>query len=334
MRLKRRQPADRMKNEVRQTRLQWTKWLYLIFIFGFFVWLAQLFILPYFFLQAGGLVLADKTTISTEFQSTVRKLHTGEFTNVKAGQTLALVSSLQVTQAVAELAAQVAQVRIRLAELETRRKTIAALKPMTSERAAIAADVRKQLDKLTDQRILPLDRRISSFENYFRGRQDLETLQAEGAAIEEQIGELRTTVARSEAALKQLQENFSSGQVFAPRDGIVSRLYVSEGSVLRPGEPLMDIHGGETYVLAYLPLDTFFSVEPGKRVRIRYGVSTIPAVIERIESIAATLPQEFQKVFKPVERGQVMRIRLIGPSPPLHAAVEVLSANWPPAWLD
>jgi multidrug resistance efflux pump len=333
-RLKRRQPADRMHNEIRQTRLQWTKWLYLITVAGFFLWLAHLFILPHFFLNAGGLILAEKTTIATEFHSTVRTLSVKEFTNVRAGETVAQISSHQVTQALAELSTQAAQVRIQLAELETRQKTIAALEPMTKERAVIAADVRKQLDKLTDMKVLPLDRRISSFENYFRGQQDLTTLRAEGAAIEEQLDVLRAVVERSEDALAELQIGFSNGNINSAATGIVSRLYVSEGAVIRPGDPIMDIHSGERYVLAYLPKEAFFDVKPGKRVRVRYGVKTLPARIERIEPIAATLPLEFQKVFKPVERGQVMRIVIDGPPPPLHAAVEVLSLHWPPAWLD
>lgn len=333
-RLRRRIPADRMQNEIRQARLQWTKWIYLAVVGGFVLWLVELFVMPYFFLNAGGLVLADKTTISTEFLATVRKLYSREFSEVRSGQPVASVSSHQVTQSVAELSAAVAQNRIRLADLETRRKTIAALQPMTAERAAIAADVRKQLDKLTDQRVLPLDRRISSFENYFRGRQDLETLRAEGSAIEEQIGELRKVVARSEAALTALQDGYANGEIRTPSDGIVSRLYVSEGSVIRPGEPLMDILGGERYVLAYLPLNTLYGVRPGDKVRVRYGVTTHPARIERIEPIAAALPQEFQKVFKPVERGQVMRISFDGSPPPLHAAVEISSPHWPPSWFD
>ena len=334
-RLRQRHPSDRLVNEVRTQRVRWTKWVYLVIVAGFFLWLGNLLVGPFLYLKASGIVLADKTTLSTEFLATVTRLYVSDYSEVSRSQRVAGVASHQFAAAMSQLTAKVAELRLRVGELETRRATIAALIPIAVERAAIAEDVRQQLDILQDRKILPIDKRVPTFEAFFRSRQELQSLQAESRAIDERISELRAVVSRSEAALAELEKSFSGGGIFSPADGIVSQLYVAEGTVIRPGEPLMDIYSGEPYVLAYLPISAIFDVLPGDAVAVRHGLAAVRGYIARIEPVAAALPREFQKIFKPVERGQVMRILFadgIVP-PPLFSTVDVLSANGPWDWI-
>jgi hypothetical protein len=76
-------------------------------------------------------------------------------------------------------------------------------------------------------------------------------------------------------------------------------------------------------------------MQPGDKVVVRWGVRALTGRIQTIEPVAAALPKEFQKAFKPVEREQILRVQLdqTADMPPLFAKVRLRDAEIVPAML-
>mgnify|MGYP000120858243 CR=1 FL=1 len=340
-RLRARESIDRTKTEVRGRRQRWTQYLYLGLLGAGALWLANLFLGPHLYLQSKGIVLAESINLSSEFLAAVETLDVDRYEKVREGQELAHISSYDVQETVTEMTARLADLQLRLGELEMRLETRRALEAITSERAELAEQIHGDLESLAERKLLPIDKRLPIFEAYFRSHQDLEQLRAEVRTIESQIGQVTAAVWETETALAQLKKLYRDGRILAPMDGVVTQLHVAQGSVVRPGEPLLQIDGGPHYVLAFLPSIRLFDVSVGQTVRVRHGASFVDGVIERIEPVATALPQEFQRAFRPQQQGQVMRVELdrSATPPPLHAAVEVLHTSalipWTPmAWTE
>jgi multidrug resistance efflux pump len=108
---------------------------------------------------------------------------------------------------------------------------------------------------------------------------------------------------------------------------VISRVISNRGSVVRAGEPLVELHGNQRYILAYLQVGGFYDVTIGDEVKINIGLRSVRGVITRVEPFAAALPREFQRAFTPVERQQVIRVEFAPGEvpPPLFTKVSLRS---------
>jgi len=333
-RLKKRQPIDVLQRESRHRKQAWTRWVYLAAVLGIFVWLADMLVGPYLYFQGDGMVLALRTTVATEYPARIRAVNVREGDAVQAGETIAVVTSQDVTEGIARLTARYAEQRTRLAELRIRAQVIDAVTGVAEDRAKVARQTREDLERLHKRGLLPSSKRSSAFDSEFRSLQDVETLNAERKAIVAEITELSAALNEVEVALNELRGLYDQGRLHAPATGLVGALHVAQGSVVRSGEPIVDLYGGPRFVLAYVPTGTLYRLAAGDRVTIGYGLDEMTGTIERLEPVAAALPREFQRSFKPVERAQLARIALDPgqDTPPLFSKVSLSSAGWPPAW--
>ena len=163
----------------------------------------------------------------------------------------------------------------RLAELRIRKQTIEAIMGVAENRQSVAADTRKEFEKLLDRGYLALDKRAAAVDSEFRSRQDFESLKAEKRVIDGEIAILSRTFAQAELALDDLRRLYDNGNMRASIDGIVSRRIADQGAVVRAGDPMMEIYGNQRFVLAYLPTGALYEVKPGDRVRIRAGLRDV-----------------------------------------------------------
>ncbi len=87
---------------------------------------------------------------------------------------------------------------------------------------------------------------------------------------------------------------------------------------------------GEIYVLAYLPRNYLFSIEPGMEVAVTGGRSSAQGVISEILPVADALPLEFQNTFQQRDRSQLARIRFTSEPPfPLNEKLHIgLNQPW------
>ena len=326
-RLKQRRPVDTLQRHSRRRQRLWTRWIYIAAVAGFALWLGDMFFGSFFYFKSDGMVLATRATIATEFPARIRTISVREGHTVDAGATVVAVTSQQVAESIARLTAEFATQRARLSELRVRRQVVASIIALAADRAEVARETRGELEKLHRRGLLPIIKRNSAIDSEFRSLRDLESLTAERGAIEGEIAGLEKAVAEVDTALKDLRALYDGGQLRAPVGGIVGQLHVAQGAVIQAGEPIMDLYSGPRYVLAYIPTGTLYSIAPGDRVSVRFGLHELGGTIERIEPIAAALPREFQKAFRPLERAQLARIAL-DPSaepPPLFTKVRVNS---------
>ena len=326
-RLKKRIPVEAARRDERHRRQTWTRWVYLAVVFGVFVWLGDLFFGSLIYFRSDGMVLATRATIATEFPARIREINVREGHTVDAGAIVVAVTSQQVAESIARLTSKFATQRARLSELRVRRQVVASIISLAAERADVARETREELEKLHKRGLLPINKRSGAFDSEFRSLRDLKSLTAEREAIESETVELEMALAEVNTALSELRALYDGGQLRSPAGGIVGQLHVAPGAVIQAGEPIMDLYSGPRYVLAYIPSGTLYTIAPGDRVSVRFGLHELGGTIERIEPIAAALPREFQKAFRPLERAQLARIVLDPDAkpPPLFSKVRVNS---------
>lgn len=328
-RLKSRPDLQVLPNQARSHRLAIIRWMYLGSVVALAVWLGDLFLGGSFYLKSEGMVLAEPGVIAAEFPVTVRDILVREGERIDKGQVAAIVSSQLVAESIARLTADLGVRESRVSELRIRSQKVDAVIEIATSRQDATAHTRKRFDAAMQKGHLPIDKYATAVEADFRGQQDLETLKAEKRVVESEIATLRSVLSTSENAVNDLRRLYDDGRMRSPIEGIVSRLVAERGSVVRAGEPIIEVYGNQRYVLAYLPTGVLYEILPGDQVLIKTGLRTVEGVVVRVEPFAAALPREFQRAFTPVERQQVLRIEFKREedAPPLFTKVRIRSPN-------
>ena len=331
-RLRLRPRPDTLNNDIRRSTVVWTRAVYFGILLALGLWFGDFLFGSYLYLKSEGMVIAPSATISTEYPATVRDIGVREGDRVSAGQRIAGLSSQQVSESVARLTSELARLRAQEAQLRIQGERNASLLSLASQRSALASETRERYETLQRRGILPMDKRMAALDSEYRSLLESGALQAETDAIRQQLTRLAPAIDKAEAALANLDHLYGSGDVLAPIDGIVGRRNVEAGAVITPGEVLLEIYGNGSYVLAYMPTGTLYSVEAGDRVIVEWGVRSASGHITAIEPVAMALPKEFQTAFKPVARNQLLRIEFDDRTdrdnlPPLFAKVDIHSGG-------
>ncbi len=320
---------DTVSNQERRGGLKWTRYLYLAILAGLVLWLGDFLVGSYLYLNSEGMVVAPQVTLATEFPATVRDIDVREGDRVTQGEQIATVSSQHVAESVARLTTDSARLRAEEADMRVQMDQSAALVHAAAARSSVANDIRKRYETLERQGILPSDKRLAAVESEYRSLADLEGLKAKVSAMREQLKQLSPAVDEATSALRDLEALYANGVIKAPINGIVGHRNVEPGAVVMAGDPILQIYGNKSYVLAYLPTGTLYTVKKGESVMIDWGVRHARGHIAAIEPVAVELPKEFQTAFKPVARSQILRIEFddlkngTNDSPPLFTKVRI-----------
>ena len=334
--LKRRILLVAQPSEPRSQRLRLIRWIYLAGVLALAAWLGNFLFGDRLFLRSEGLVLGDPAIIAAEFPVTVRDILVREGQGVEAGKVAAIVSSQAVAETIARLSTDIAARVIRQGELRIRSQVVDAMIPLAENRQQIARDTRKELETLLERRYLGLNQRTTALDNEYHGVQDFEALKSEKRIVESELRTLDTALAEARSAIADLRRIYDDGRLTAPIDGVVTRVAANKGSVVRSGEPLIELSGNQRFVLAYVPTGSLYEVNEGDEVRVKTGLQAKRGIITRVEPFAAALPREFQRAFMPVERQQVIRIEFLPGElpPPLFAKVWVSRWAIVPRWVE
>ena len=332
--LKRRTLAQAPLNEPRSHRLTIIRWIYLSVVAVIVIWLGNFFLGDRVFFRSEGLVLGEPAVVAAEFPVTVKDILVREGESVDAGQIVAVVGSQTVAETIAKLSADVAARGMRQSELRIRSEVIDTMIPLAENRESVAVNARKEIEKLVNSQYLAINQHTAALDNEFRGVQDVQTLRSEKRVIESELGKLDSALAEAQSAIADLRKSYNDGRLAAPIKGVVTRLAVDKGSVVRAGEPIIELNGNHRYVLAYVPTGSMYQVREGDQVVIKTGLQSARGIVKRVEPFAAALPREFQRAFTPVERQQVIRIEFLPDEvpPPLFTKVSVKSASYLPLW--
>ena len=328
--LKRRTLAQAPLNEPRSHRLAIIRWVYLSAVAVIVIWLGNFFLGDRIFFRSEGLVLGEPAVVAAEFPVTVKDILVREGESVDAGQIVAVVGSQAVAETIAKLSADVAARGMRQSELRIRSEVIDTMIPLAENRESVAVNARKEIEKLVNSQYLAINQHTAALDNEFRGVQDVQTLKSEKRVIESELGKLASALGEAQAAIADLRKSYNDGRLAAPIKGVVTRLAADKGSVVRAGEPIVELNGNHRYVLAYVPTGSLYQVREGDAVTVKTGLQSARGIVKRVEPFAAALPREFQRAFTPVERQQVIRIEFLSDQvpPPLFTKVSVKSASW------
>jgi multidrug resistance efflux pump len=327
--LRRKQRIDSIPNDVRIHKHQFGRWIYLLLLFGFFTWIGDLFIGPMLRLQADGLVVADRVSIAVPFPAQVLDVAIDPGSKVKAGDVLARVNSVELTQDIASLTARNADLLIKRVDIERRTRIAEAVMPIARDRAGQAEtaletirDVRKRGDISLAIWTHALQERFTSTERVAELEAELHMAKTSVTAADAAIGDSLT-------ALEELRLAYNHGVVTAPDDGIVGLSTARPGDVLTVGEPIMALYRSKPYVLAYLETGTLYTVSAGDEVRLSDGFTQTKGWVSEVLPVADQLPEEFRKAFQPRGRSQVVRIDIAKDATfPLFSEVFVSGMGW------
>ena len=336
MRLRKRPRFDNLQNEVRKRGRSWGRWVYLALVLGLLFWVLDSFFGNYIYLRAEGLVLRERVVIATQYPAAVTELRVREGWNVTKGELLAQLRSQSVEESLAKLHAQLAGVITRATELSIRDKVNDALFPLAQHRYEIAKNARINSEGLLSQKLLAVNRHSELVKDEVLSAESQAQLAAERDVIRQEAADVRAAIESSRSAIVRLNELYAGGIVNSPVSGIVGSLEVSEGSVVREAEPLMEIFTGPPFVLAYVPEGAIYDVREGDRIDIAVGLASYSGYVSQTYDLAGQLPKEFQQTFQPVNRARLIRVEF-GPDqrnpPPLFAKTKLSAAGWPSDWL-
>jgi multidrug resistance efflux pump len=336
MRLRRRPRFDNLQNEIRKRGRSWGRWVYLAVVLGLLLWVFDSFFGNYIYLRAEGLVLRERVVIATQYPAAVVELRIREGWDVNEGELLARLRSQNVEESLAKLHAQLAAVITRATELSIRDKVNEALYPLAQHRYAIARTARINSEGLVAHGLLAANRHSELVKDEVAGAESQAQLAAERDVIGREAADVKAAIDATQSAIRRLNELYGDGVVNSPVSGIVGSLAVSEGSVAREAEPLMEIFTGPPFVLAYVPEGALYDVQKGDRIRIGIGFGNYYGYVGHTYDMAGQLPKEFQQTFQPVRRERLIRVEFDPDQrdlPPLFAKTKLSATGWPPDWL-
>jgi len=93
---------------------------------------------------------------------------------------------------------------------------------------------------------------------------------------------------------------YDDGNLRSMIDGVVSKVLVSPGSVVRPGEPIIEIGGKHRFVVAWVPVSRLYRLQVGDAVTISTGGGgALPARSQRSASLPARCRKNSRRHSRP-----------------------------------
>ncbi len=328
--LRKRPRPDALKTEQRRSTNATGRFVYFFLLLAMLLVGANFLFGDLIFLRADGLVLRDKSTVSTTYLARVEAVDVKPADTVEQGAVILRLQSMEVLERLADLSSRNASLAAKAADFNVRSETIEKLRPLAERRERETARILKKFDELSHVKLITPARHDIALRARFEAQRSLVRFEAEGRALKEELAALRAAQSDAEAALADLRAHYADGVVQAPVNGAIGTSVPAVGDVYNPGDTILSIYSGVPYILAYLPRRYLFPIRPGTRVKATSGRMSAMGVISKILPVTGALPKEFQNSFKPRDRSQLARIQFDAPPPfPLHAKIKVTSARFP-----
>ncbi len=294
---------------------------------------------PLLFLRADGVVTRRSRPLVAAYPATVKALQVTEGTAVTAGQVIAELSSLQISQQLASLAADYVRETRRNSQLRMRAELVTALLDLETRRNAAPVTPAAQAEAAERAFRSALDdlrRRYAALGVGFDVHQSTAALVTASRDLAARLPEVEAALRRAKMALDELQAIYDGGRLRAPGDGVVGRLAVAQGSLVKRGQRLLHIYSGPAFVLAHVPLGGAATAAQGDAVFIRTAAGDSPGRIVELLPLTAELPRDLAENVATVSQAQVMRIAFgegVVP-PPLLTPVKLWSGSLLPESLS
>lgn len=312
--LRKRPRSDKLANQLRKPGGNWGRRVYLALLILFMLAMSNFLWGDFLLLRSVGLVLRDENVVALTHVARVGSVNVEEGETVRRGDVILHIDSTEVLERLADLSIRLAELTQQKAELELRSEVAARLLPLAEKREYRTSEVLRRIENLDDRGLIT----SASYDEFMRAKFDAQEnhirLAVESKSLSRQIADLEAARKDAISAIEKLETYYADGLVRAETDGSIGADLPSIGSVYRPGEPILTIHSGDAYILAYLPSRYLFPIDVGTNVEISSGRHRDRGVISEILPLSDALPMEFQNTFRPRERNQLAKIMLSNPS--------------------
>ena len=323
-RLKSRNRADGHINDRRTEKKSYGRWVYLgtLGLLGIgvldYVWG------DFLVFRANGLVIQERLDIEAEYIGRLDELPLRIGQQVEKGDVVAVVTSVEIAERLADLSLRVAELTQRDLEKAVDIEIAESLLPIADKRVTNSRIFQSQLAKLSDKGLTTADRLLDVMTENNSAEEGIIRLKARLAADKTAKAALQPALKQTQNAISDLNRLYGGGVIRSPVSGVVDSTLPARGEVFLTGEQILSLYSGSKFVLAYLPTRYLFPVGVGENVTLSSGQMTVEGIVAEILPVSDALPKEFQNTFKPAERNQLARIQIDGAASfPLHTKVDV-----------
>jgi multidrug resistance efflux pump len=264
------------------------RWTYLVAIASMLIWIISSVAGGYAYKSADGLVVGDAGVVSPEYTVTILTLEVANGDRVTAGDIVARVSSTRVAETVAALSMQASTLVSRMAEINSKAEIMDQLVGSAEVRDKVVTSSNERLQGSKERGYLPALTENAVADQVFKGKQELAVLKAERSSLSDTIAQVIAASRFTDQALKDILTLFDAGKMKAPMTGFISGIEAGIGSVINPGQNVLEMVGEQRYVLAYVPVSRLYSLKQDAPVTIEVGWGNWRrGRISRIEPIAS-----------------------------------------------
>ena len=262
---------------------------------------------------ADALVTSNRVAaVAAPYAGRVKSLFVRSGDRVEEGTLIAILETPAISQSLAEFVMRKSQLSGKIASLKSRKKLLKHLSVLAEENAKQTRVMFDAVRKGHEFGFAANRSMQDIMQSRFLAEEKLATVQIESETIDAELAGLQSAFNEVAEAHEDLKRSFADGKLRAPISGIVGGKIALEGESLIQGNNVVNIYGGETHILAYLPdrrlLSNFFQIKEGTAVKVATdGVETIGR-IEHLLGYADALPPEFQRPIRARERSQLARI--------------------------
>nr|WP_246373054.1 HlyD family efflux transporter periplasmic adaptor subunit [Chelatococcus caeni] len=288
--------------------------VYLVLVILFLGSLAYYLIGSMFVLSIDGTVLKERYSVGASYTGKVMEVYVKEGDKVETGTPLARLESFEMIRELANFDLRDSELSIREGQLNGRLTSIAAVAPLAERTARETGATSSQFDTISGRGIVSLLSKDDALRNSLQAAERLAALQSEKAATENELILLRRSRTIFREAIDKLSALYDDGYLRAIAPGVIGAKVPIPGQIVKFGDELMQINGGQSYILAYLPDEYLFEITEAMPVKVKGGAQSARGRIESILTVADALPAEFQNMFRPRDRSRLVRIGLEQPN--------------------
>lgn len=240
--------------------------------------------------DASGTFEAVETIVSAEAAGTIKELNIEEGQELKAGQAVGYIDSIQLYLRKKQLEAQAEAILSRKPDISAQTAALhEQLRQAEREQERVAnllkadAATRKQLDDATSL-LAVIRKQIAAQQS---------TLNITRNSLDEEVKPLRLQIS-------QLEDQLAKCRIVNKTEGIVLSKYAEVNEVTSPGKPIYKTGALNTILLrAYITGDQILQVKPGQQVKVlvddsRDTYKTYPGTVEWISDKSEFTPKTIQ----------------------------------------
>ncbi len=261
-------------------------------------------------LSIDGTVLKERYSVGASYPGKVTDVFVKEGDQVEAGTPLLRVESFEMVQELANFALRDSDLSVREGQLGGKLTAFEAVTPLAVRTARETMVTAGQFDTVLGKGIVSSLSKDDALRNSLQAAERVAQLQSEKVATENELKLLQHSRAIFREAVGKLNAIYDNGYLRASMPGAVGARVPIPGQIVKFGDELMQINGGRSYILAYLPDEYLFNITEGMAVKVKGGAQSAKGRIDAILTVADALPAEFQNMFRPRDRSRLARITL------------------------